>query len=517
MKSFFKKPGGIIFIASTLILIGSLFFLLNRQHETLDTATVKIANLKQEVSVVGRVKPALAVNLSFDLSGRIASIPVEIGQQVSRGEVLMQLDVRDASRDVRNAEISLEDAYLSLERIRREETSRLSTRQSAEAELRRLFEEAFGLFNVIYDEVPHRIRNLETAFEKRFSETEGNIDYYNQIVRFYYPMHFRTEKYEPSYLTIRQKINNNFNQYKQISRFSPLPVLEVFLDQAYETINSTADFIRESRDVIVLYRQIITEENLTPNKISVATTETQRDEISDLSLKLDEYTISLFSIRQRIKDQQEKVFGTELDLQAQELSVRGRQNDLEAARDRFADHFLRAPFDGVVTSLHNRNVGELISANVPAVSLISESNFEIEANVPEADIAKIKIKDHATLTLDAYAGSVFFEAEVSDIDPAETIIEGLSTYKVTFQFKSEDLRIKSGMTADLLVLTDKRENVLVIPQRAVFNKDGQSVVKVIRDNGETNEVFIQTGLRGSDGNVEVLRGLNEGDRIVISF
>lgn len=94
------------------------------------------------------------------------------------------------------------------------------------------------------------------------------------------------------------------------------------------------------------------------------------------------------------------------------------------------------------------------------------------------------------------------------------MIEGVATYKTTFQFTKEDQRIKSGMTANIDILTDKRENVITIPQRAVVSQNGDKIVK-ISEGENIKEVKVKTGLRGSDGNIEILEGVGEGDKVVL--
>ena len=131
--------------------------------------------------------------------------------------------------------------------------------------------------------------------------------------------------------------------------------------------------------------------------------------------------------------------------------------------------------------------------------------------MPEADIAKIKIGNTAEVTLDAYP-DVFFKATVTKIDPAETVIEGVATYKTTLQFSQNDSRIRSGMTANTDIEGEKREDVLVIPARAIKQKEGKKIVEIL-DGEVTRDVEIETGLRGSSGDIEVVSGLKEGDEI----
>ncbi len=108
-----------------------------------------------------------------------------------------------------------------------------------------------------------------------------------------------------------------------------------------------------------------------------------------------------------------------------------------------------------------------------------------------------------------------FSGKVIKIDPAETVIEGVATYKTTVQFTQEDPRIKSGMTADIDILTAEKENVIAVPARAVINKNGQKIVRILVGAENTiKEVEVQTGIRGSDGNIEIIRGINQGDRVI---
>ncbi|MEK7067539.1 MAG: efflux RND transporter periplasmic adaptor subunit, partial [Patescibacteria group bacterium] len=197
----------------------------------------------------------------------------------------------------------------------------------------------------------------------------------------------------------------------------------------------------------------------------------------------------------------EQIAGQEAQVQSAEANVKNYQALV-------AKTILTAPMSGTVAK-QDAKVGEIVSANTTVVLLISANNFEIEANIPEADIAKIKVGDTADVTLDAYGNDVHFEVKVTEIDPAETVIEGVSTYKTTFQFANEDIRVKSGLTANLDILTDKKENVIAIPSRAITTNGENKTINIL-ENGAIKEIRVTTGLRGSDGNVEITSGISEG-------
>jgi len=107
--------------------------------------------------------------------------------------------------------------------------------------------------------------------------------------------------------------------------------------------------------------------------------------------------------------------------------------------------------------------------------VISESGFKIEVNIPEVDISKVEVGDLAEVTLDAYGNDAMFNAEVITIDLAETVIEGVSTYGATLEFKEPDERVKSGMTASVDIVTGAREDVVYIPQRSVIQGRRQEI------------------------------------------
>ncbi|MFH0988268.1 MAG: HlyD family secretion protein, partial [Parcubacteria group bacterium] len=135
-------------------------------------------------------------------------------------------------------------------------------------------------------------------------------------------------------------------------------------------------------------------------------------------------------------------------------------------------------------------------------------------NLAEVDIANIKIGNTANVTLDAFGPDRKFSASVVQVNPAETVVEGLPTYKITLMFSQQYSDIKSGLTANLDILTAQKSQVLVVPQRAVIAQDGKKFVQLLNTDNTSTQTEITTGLRGVDGNVEIVNGLIEGQKIV---
>jgi RND family efflux transporter MFP subunit len=186
---------------------------------------------------------------------------------------------------------------------------------------------------------------------------------------------------------------------------------------------------------------------------------------------------------------------------------------VEIARRNINDAYLYAPISGVV-AVKSKQVGEFVATTDQIYYLLGEGGLEVTANVSEIDIAKVAVGNSTSITLDAYGPDVVFNAHVASIDPAETVINGVSTYKVTFVFDTPDERLRSGMTANIKIATQNRTNVIVVPLRAVSTKDGSKIVHV-QVGEQENEVVVRLGLKGDDGMVEVLDGLKEGDIVLV--
>jgi multidrug efflux pump subunit AcrA (membrane-fusion protein) len=239
------------------------------------------------------------------------------------------------------------------------------------------------------------------------------------------------------------------------------------------------------------------------------------------SSTLDSYKAGIITARTNVNtaitnavDQKQNIDSQKATIASEEAAIKSYEASIQNIEAQIAKTVLRSPIDGVVTK-QDAKAGEIATAGTALVSVISASRFEIEANVPEVDIAGVKSGNAADITLDAYGNDVIFKAKVSSVDPAETVIEGVATYKVTLQFLEKDSRVKSGMTANIDILNQEKSDVFIIPQRLVVTRNGDKFVKLLE--GETvKEIKVTTGLRSSDGNIEIIEGLKEGDKVVIS-
>lgn len=206
-----------------------------------------------------------------------------------------------------------------------------------------------------------------------------------------------------------------------------------------------------------------------------------------------------------------------VDLASLQAELQRTRASYASTEARLAKAEIRAPIAGVVTSI-GVDAGEQVTAVSPVVTVqTTEEQFQILADIPEADIAKIKLNHNAEITLDAFGRDTTLLAAVVHIDPAEKVIEGVVFYEVTLLIDEvfSDLLLKPGMTADIEIHTVEKDNVISVSQRAVLRKNGDTYVRLLI-NEKIEDRFVKTGIRGDGGQIEILEGVSEGDVVVLS-
>lgn len=196
---------------------------------------------------------------------------------------------------------------------------------------------------------------------------------------------------------------------------------------------------------------------------------------------------------------------------AQRAAVASQEATLSGLYADLAKRKIVAPLDAVVTEV-TVHVGETASPSQPAIVLNAHGKFEIVANVSEVDIAKVRVGQAVAITLDAFPPSEKWAGKVASVDPAEKVVEGVIFYETKFVFDQEDERVRSGMTANLSIETDRRDDVLRVPLRAVRETQGKAIVDVLV-NGAPEERQIVIGVE-DDEYVEVISGVAEGELVV---
>jgi HlyD family secretion protein len=172
-----------------------------------------------------------------------------------------------------------------------------------------------------------------------------------------------------------------------------------------------------------------------------------------------------------------------------------------------------APFGGIVVAVEN-GVGDTVINNQAAVTLADLSSLEIRVDVSEVDINSISIGQEVNLTADAVLGQSF-TGTVSEISILGTVQQGVVNYPVTVVIPDPDPALKPGMTAAVAIVTERHEDVLLVPNRAIRVSGGQRTVTVLFQ-GQQIAVPVTLGL-SNETMTEIVDGqVQEGDTVVVT-
>lgn len=228
--------------------------------------------------------------------------------------------------------------------------------------------------------------------------------------------------------------------------------------------------------------------------------------INDTSLRTAQASLdnAQVSLQQAQKNLDTSMRTAQASLDNAKVAVDVAQRNLDKAS-------VYAPFDGLVSAV-NFSVGDTAGSGT-AVSMVDLSNLQVKLTIAEVDVAKIKIGETAEMTIDALPNKTY-NAKVIAIGPVGTVTQGVVNYPVTVLITNADQDIRPGMTANLAVAVDSRNNVLLVPTRAVRSQGNQKTVTVLF-KGQNIQVPVTTGL-SNDTQVEVTSGLQEGDVLVMN-
>ena len=480
-----KKP---IFIIGAFIAVAVLIIIIATSggKDEYKFVVAERGDLVQEVSVTGRVKASTNVDLAFERAGTVAQIYKNIGDTVGVGDPIVSLRNNDLLALLNQAE-----AQAAAERAT---LSEISDNRSAEQALTNYYDD---VFNIISDA-------LSKSEDAVLSKTSGLFSG-NQSVGYNLTFSVCDSSISKEAKDLRLTVESELDQWnKELGGLGT--------EESRETYDTALTRAQTHLDVVQRFVDAVNKALLTNCAVAYSSLDTSRTSMATAQTNVTTAITNINTLKQNIASQKISVSNDE-SVAVQEAKVRAAEASVDNYRSQLSQTLIRSPIDGIVTK-QEAKIGETISANTPIVSIISIAKFEIDTNIPEVDIAKVKLGDIANATLDAYGNDVMFKAHIISIEPAETIIEGVTTYKTTLQFDKEDDRIKSGMTANLDILTAKKNNVISIPQRTVIKKDGGKFVKVLTKKNEIIEVPVETGLRGSDGTIEITKGIKEGDKVV---
>lgn len=511
MTTWLKKLSRLQIALGGVILLGIIWWLISSSSQT-PPGLIKVVRgtVSQEVKVTGTTKPLQEVDLAFEQSGRIARTYVVVGSQVAAGQILASLDQGQLLAQLAEQEASVESEKATLQEMQK--GARPEDVKIKEAALDTARQELENQYQVVPDILNEAYVKADDSIRKQLDALFTNDEETNVQLSFNTNNSQLTSDLESDRFMASGYLDAWKDELRSLSSASDRAVLENALNQASRRLSFFRDFLADlmtgvnssfslsSADATSYKTNITTARTNIASVLTNVTNAIQAIQTDKLAVKQSEANLNLTLAG-----------NTPESIAAQSARVKQAEARVLATQAQIQKTILRAPFSGVITR-QDAKAGEIASPNTPLVSLITRGKLEIESYVPEADIGKVSIDNPVSITIDAFPGETF-SGVITYVDPAETIVDGVTNFKIAVRFDASDSRIKSGLTANLTILTKEKKDVLVIPLYAVTeNASGSFVLKHEKDLNATTSITV--GLRGQNGMAEIVSGLQENDLIV---
>jgi len=463
-------------------------------------ATITRSDITETIQVTGSLAALSTVTLSSKVSGKVVSVTARAGDPVHRGQPVVLLDSTDAVSNVRQAESALSQAITAV----RQAESGVGVAQAAllQAQARERQAET-------------ALRIQETTSTSEVQQAQAALDAANARLQLVRTGARRQERLISQSAVAQAKANLN-NAETNLRRMRQLlkdgAIAQAQVDQAetqyevakaaYDTAVQQASMVSEgsrSEDIRAAEAAVAqAQEGLRMAKAAAAQTDVKKDDLQTARAGVVQAQANLVQARETVSRSRD--------------AVTQARAALAIARENLSNMTITSPIDGWV-SRRLTEPGQVANPGTPLMEVVDLNTVYFEADVSETDLGKLRPGQPVEVTVDAFPGRKF-RGSVLRIYPTGSTMARTFTVRITIP--NYDQRLRPGMFARGQVQVSKRSRVLVVPEEAVLQREGRSVLFLV-DGGKARLVTVSTGVH-SDHSVEITEpaDLVAGQKVVVT-
>ena len=512
-----KKRILIIFASVVAIIVIYQVFLKEKKLE-FDLTEVVQGSVSQEIFETGQIGTGEKVNLAFKNAGRVEGIYVAVGDEVGRGQELAKLDTTDLEIQLQEARISLELAQLNLNKLLAGaslEEIRIAQAQTENVRIN---------LGIVQENLRNSYQAAINVLDASYPQIYNALSFIKEFIGEYVSVYDQDAKEIIETRTEVEAAEGQAKIYLEIAKGAGAD--DENLDEALSVMRNSLETTFNGLETI---RGIINNSAVYRNKVSAA----DKASLDTLKTNVNGSLVNVIGSQQTISSTKSSLQAAEISLQEAEnrlalVTAASRQVDVDLyqaqirqaeARVRLYENQIQqsrlfSPLSGKIAEIKKR-VGELAQPSLQdAVMVILPAvPYEIKVNIYEEDVVKILVGNSVDISLIAFPGKVFTGGIVS-ISPAEKLVDGVVYYETIVGFNEVPEGIRPGMSADIVIKANSRNNVLIIPEEAIMTDGLRNFVEIFRD-GNIEERNVEVGLEGSNDMVEIISGLQLGEKVIL--
>ena len=491
------------------------------------TYTVIKGTFVEDVLASGKVEGATTASFNFKNQGRITAVNVASGDIVKAGQELVlqdtssfdsQLAEMDAGIQLQRARINQLKAGSSQEEIdvvsasassasvvlSNAETNLNISKQQAVDQIKNAYTVAD---DVIRNKIDRLFTNPQSSNPKLLVSSASDFQLGNDLEF----ARVALEKELKAWNTDIAGLTANSDLTSQLAKTrTRLSLVKQFVDKCSLFVNNSNNTPSSLGQSIWEGLKVDVASGRLNINTALSTVTAAEASITQSQSLIDNANSSVKTANKKLQQTKASVRGTDLAVyRAQLEQAVAAKRKIEAQR---SDLVIVAPFSGMVTEV-NAKKGEVVGPQKDLVSLLSYDKLQIKVNVVENNIIKITVGQNARITFDAIP-SKEYSGKILSIDPAEKEINGTTYYQTTIEVNETIDFLRSGMTANVWILTKESPNSLYVPISALFKNGDTWKVRVM--NGKlVDEKDIVTGAKDRNGMIQILSGIIEGDTVIL--
>jgi HlyD family secretion protein len=459
--------------------------------------TVKKGAIITTVTGSGQVSANNQIDIQSKASGNITAIYIKPGQIVTAGTLLAQVDSQDASLTLQSAQISYDKLV---------EPAKPQDLAAAKVNINTAYNDSWNAISAAFVDYP----SLITSLDNLFYTTSGYLSNANNLKRSDTSRTY-IQKAGISYDQAKTQYGVVLTEYNSLSRLSATTSIDLLLSDTQKMVKTMADALKNTQNAVSYISEA--ESDTSTNETTAASN------VNSWLSTINNHLSSLLSSQSNIANGQNTL--NNLTQGADPLDVAAQKISLQKQQLAYQDYFIRAPFDGTIARVPI-SVGSPSSGTI--ATIVSNQKIAI-ISLNEVDVSKIAVGDKVNLTFDAIDG-LNITGEVAEIDLVGTVSSGVVNYSVKINFDTQDDRVKSGMSVNASVITESKQDILIVPSSSVKSQDttyyvdyfDQKYSDGVATAGVVSKIAplskeVTVGL-SDDTNTEIISGLNEGDQIV---
>ncbi len=421
------------------------------------TVPVQAKNVTLRISASGKVVPIQSVNISPKQPGVVTQLYVEQGDKVQQGQILARMDASDIEAQILQARANLAQSQAQLAQ------ARAGSRPQ---------------------EIDQAKARLAQAQEQLREARAGN----------------RYQEIEQAQAQVESAKAQLELARVRVKRF------RVTAEQGATSRDQLDQFISEEKRAQAALQEA-------QKRLSLQQSGSRTENIARLQAAVQEAQAQVRLLESGSRPE---------EIAQREAAVKSSQAQLKSAQIKLNDTIIRAPLEGIVTQKY-ANTGAFVtpttsastSASATSSSIVAVARgIEVLANVPEADIGRIRIGQQVEIVADAYPDQVF-NGRVRLIAPEAVVEQGVTSFQIRMTIDTGKDKLRSGLNVDLTFLGDEVNNALVVPTVTIVTEKGGTGVLVPDAKGQPQFRAVTIGAQIKD-QTQILDGIKAGERIFIN-